>query len=135
MLYAIIDEDNRALSVIEMESGNSMIYEMPDDRWRVVVIDGSMEIFQHDFIDYRYDEETKEFIYDPKEYPPATVDVVDLSTGETVTMTSEDIDAMVDEKVRNQVEAVISELMSEAAKKEEASPKLELTNVGSILNA
>ena len=104
-------KDNRLSSVNEIQDGsiNQFFFDDPGDFKTVLVSEADID-YSKDLKDYRFDEETGTLVYDPVEEP---IEYVDLETGEQKTMTSADIDALVDEKVRNNVMAVLQELASE----------------------
>lgn len=127
MVHVLLNKDERIDSVLEVNLGEHHTWDIDPDEGRHLVSVDSVDFDpDHNLYDYRYDPETGEFVYDP---PEETVEYLDLATGETKSLTSEDIDAMVDEKVRNQVEAVLSE-MAAAAKVE---PSVILSGAESVI--
>ena len=110
MVYVVFTKhDMRVSSFMEIETNTKNFWEFDNpDNYASAVFDSVDFDPNYDLADYRLDVDSGEIILDPME---DEVEYVDLETGEKTTITTSDIEAMVSEKVRNQVEAVLSEMM------------------------
>lgn len=105
------EDENRICAQLDIDSNEKTTWHLDDPSMVPVIFEENpIETDEiPDLRDYKYDPDTGEVVHDPLEPPP--IEYVDLETGETQTMTSEDIDALVSEKVKNQVEAVLAEMI------------------------
>ena len=111
MVYVLIDENNHAQHVMDVNVNTMLNWDVQLEGNARIVVKDSFEIDDsHDLCDYVYDDETDEFVYTPQEEP---IEYVDVKSGEKVSMTSKEFDEMVDEKVRNQVQAVLEEMVKD----------------------
>lgn len=115
MYYAILTSgDNRLSSYMQIEPGVGTVMNFDDSsNYRVVTVSDEVaaEIdVAKDLGDHVFDDETGTFVYDPVD-DPSEIQYADLESGNTVTMTQEEFDALIDEKTRNNVEAIIQEMI------------------------
>lgn len=59
--YALVNEDNRVLSVLDVPYKESVRWTFPDDRWKLVLTDFEFDPIR-DYADYIYDEENGTFM-------------------------------------------------------------------------
>jgi len=108
--YFLINKETlRIASLIDVPIGEGMTWNYPTDDYFMVASDFDCD-FNHDYNDYRYDPDSGEIILDP---PENSIEYTDLESGTTVTMTQEDLDALIDEKTRNNVEAVMQQMIED----------------------
>ena len=112
MFYAIIDEENVLHSIMELPDGHLCNWSGPPG-FKIIINDGFDIDPKYEYADYIYNDETGEFDLSPDAVDPGLIEYFDLETGNVSRITSEDIDAMVDEKVRNNVEAVMQQMIED----------------------
>ena len=111
LMYALLDENNHVTSTMEIPDTGRLIWEFPDNGRKVILTEQDLHADpEYELYDYIYDEELGEIKLDPNAVKSTDISYTDLETGEQVTMTQEEFDSMVDEKVRNNVVAVLQEL-------------------------
>lgn len=112
MYYILLDKDNHIEHVLNTDDDPSVYwYITPQEGRHVILREEVNEIDQdNNLYDYVYNDETEKFDYIPSEQ---TIEYTDLETGEQVTMTSKELDALVDEKVRNNVEAIMQQMIED----------------------
>lgn len=59
--YALVDEEGKVLSVLEVPMGQKASWTFPDDRWRLICTDFEFDPI-NDFAWYRYDEGLGTFV-------------------------------------------------------------------------
>ena len=112
MLWILLTKpDMRVSACMEIEQNSRNVWDLQNPKQHASVI-----VDEYDFdpaynlADYRFDKKAKQIILDPIE---EKVEYFDLESGQVTQLTSDDIDNMVSEKVKNQVEAMFSEMLKD----------------------
>ena len=108
--YMLINkEDNRVVSKLDMPIGETLTWHYPTDEYFMIAADEDLDDTR-DWDDYVYDPETGKISLEPRN---ETFDYVDLKTGAKRTMTTTEFEEMVDERVKNLVQATIREMIED----------------------
>ena len=106
--YILITEDGRVASVTSVPMGDNHHIHYESNEYELVVTQAPEVTDSENWNEWVYDRETGTFRHEPI---VEEIGYTDLATGERVTMTESEFNDMVDEKVRNNVVAVLQELM------------------------
>lgn len=107
MEYILVNSDNRVCSIVYVPVGDQHYMQFDNEEYNLIVTDSSGIPSNDDWSEWVYDPETGTFERDPE---IQSLTYMDLETGKPVTMTESEFNDMVDEKVRNNVVAVLQEL-------------------------
>ncbi len=112
MEYILIDENNRVASIVHVPVGDNHYMDFNSDEYELIVTDSSGIDINTNWVDWIYNKESNTFEYDPiiEKY-----EYTDLSTGKKVSITEDEFNNLVDEKVRNNVMAILQELADKDA--------------------
>ena len=106
--YVLITEDGRVASVTSVPIGDNHRIHYESDEYELVVAQAKEVADSENWNEWVYDRETGTFRHDPI---VEEIGYTDLATGEKVSMTESEFNEMVDEKVRNNVVAILHEIM------------------------